>query len=87
MLKLKLTRMGGKKKPFYRIVVVDSAKRRDGEYLDRVGLYDPTKKEKLIDINEEKALKYLNMGAIPTDTVKSLLRKKGIWSKFANSKN
>jgi len=84
-VKLRLTRMGAKKRPTYRIVATDSRKSRDGEYLDLVGTYAPVG-EGQVKINEEVALKWLNQGAIPTDTVKNLLSKAGIMKKFADSK-
>ncbi len=84
-VKLRLTRMGAKKKPTYRIVATDSRKARDGQYLELVGTYAPVG-EGQVKINEEVALKWLNNGAIPTDTVKNLLSKAGIMKKFADSK-
>ena len=84
-VKLRLTRMGAKKRPTYRIVATDSRKSRDGEYLELVGTYAPVG-EGQVKINEEVALKWLNQGAIPTDTVKNLLSKDGIMKKYADSK-
>ena len=84
-VKLRLTRMGAKKRPTYRIVATDSRKSRDGEYLELVGTYAPVG-EGQVKINEEVALKWLNQGAIPTDTVKNLLSKAGIMKKYAESK-
>ena len=84
-VKLRLTIMGAKKRPTYRIVATDSRKSRDGEYLELVGTYAPVG-EGQVKINEEVALKWLNQGAIPTDTVKNLLSKAGIMKKFADSK-
>ena len=84
-VKLRLTRMGAKKRPTYRIVATDSRKSRDGEYLELVGTYAPVG-EGQVKINEEVALKWLNNGAIPTDTVKNLLSKAGIMKKYADSK-
>ena len=83
-VKLRLTRMGAKKRPTYRIVASDSRRKRDGEYIELVGTYNPIASE--TKINEEVALKWLNRGAIPTDTVKSLFTKAGIMKKFAESK-
>ena len=85
-VKLRLKRMGSKQKPFYRVVAADSRSPRDGRFLETVGTYDPVKKEESITIDEEKALKWLNNGAQPTDTVKNLLTKKGIWAKYKNTK-
>ena len=84
-VKLRLTRMGAKKKPTYRIVATDSRRARDGEYLELIGTYAPVGDAK-VKIDEEKALKWLNAGAQPTDTVRNLLSKKGIIKKFADSK-
>ena len=84
-VKLRLTRMGAKKRPTYRIVATDSRRPRDGEYLELIGTYAPIDGSK-VTINEEVALKWLNNGAIPTDTVKNLFSKEGIMKKFADSK-
>lgn len=86
MVKLRLERMGAKKKPFYRIVAADSRARRDGRDIDVIGTYDPTKNPVLVKIDEEKALKWLNDGAAASDTVRSILSKQGIIKKFADSK-
>lgn len=77
MVKIRLHRFGKKKKPYYRIVVVDSRKRRDGEYIESIGFYNPVANEKqeLYKINKERAEYWLNQGAWPTETVLSLLRK------------
>ena len=76
-LKLRLTRMGSKKKPFYRIVAVDSATRRDGRALDYVGYYNPMTEPADIKIDQEKVKNWIELGAQPTDTVRSLLKKSG----------
>lgn len=86
-VKLRLMRMGAKKRPFYRIVATDSRSRRDGEYLELVGTYNPVNDKKDVKINEEVALKWLNNGAIPSDTVRNLLKEAGIMKKFAESKD
>ena len=86
-VKLRLKRMGAKQKPFYRIVATDSRSRRDGEYLELVGTYNPISDEKDVKINEEVALKWLNNGAIPSDTVRNLFKDAGIMKKFAESKD
>lgn len=78
--------MGAKKAPFYRIVAADSRSPRDGRNIEVVGTYNPTKNPAIVDIDEEKALKWLNNGAIPSDTVRSILAKQGIMKKFADSK-
>ena len=84
-VKLRLTRMGAKKKPTYRIVATDSRRSRDGQYLELIGTYAPLGEGK-VSINEEVALKWLNEGAIPTDTVRNLFSDAGIMKKFAESK-
>ena len=83
-VKLRLTRMGAKKRPSYRIVASDSRQKRDGEYLELVGTYDPIANE--TKINESVALKWLSNGAQPSDTVRNLLSKEGIMKKFAEEK-
>ena len=83
-VKLRLTRMGAKKRPAYRIVASDSRVKRDGEYLELVGTYNPIANE--TKINEEVALKWLRNGAQPSDTVRSLLSKAGVMKKFAEEK-
>ncbi len=85
MVKIRLTRMGAKGRPFYRIVATDSRSPRDGKYLELIGTYAPVDDSK-ININEEVALKWLNQGAIPTDTVKNLFTRAGIMKKFSDSK-
>ena len=85
-VKLRLKRMGKKKQPFYRIVAADSRFPRDGRFIETVGTYNPVKKETEIKLDEEKVLKWLNNGAQPTDTVRSIFVKEGIMKKFADSK-
>ena len=85
-VKLRLTRMGSKKRPVYRIVASDSRTSRDGQYLELVGTYNPTTEPATVSINEEIALKWLSNGAIPSDTVRNLLSKNGTMKKFAESK-
>ena len=85
-VKLRLKRMGSKQKPFYRIVAADARSPRDGRFIEVVGTYNPIKKPAEVNVDEEKALKWLNNGAEPTDTVRSILSKEGIMSKYAESK-
>ena len=85
-VKLRLTRMGSTKRPFYRIVATDSRTKRDGEYIELIGTYNPLTNPADVKINEEVAMKWLNNGAIPSDTVKNLLKEAGIMKKFAESK-
>lgn len=85
-VKLRLKRMGAKQKPFYRIVAADARSPRDGRFIETVGTYNPISKPASVSIDEEKALKWLNNGAIPTDTVRSILSKEGIMAKYAQNK-
>ncbi len=85
-VKLRLTRLGAKKKPVYRIVASDSRSPRDGKYIELVGTYNPNTNPASVKIDKEVALKWLNNGAVPTDTVRNLLSKDGIMKEFANSK-
>lgn len=85
-VKLRLKRMGAKKRPFYRIVAADSRSPRDGKFIEIVGIYNPIMEPAEVKVNEEVALKWLNDGAIPTDTVRDLLSKQGIMKKFHESK-
>ena len=84
-VKIRLTRMGAKKRPTYRIVATDSRRSRDGQYLELIGTYQPVG-EGEVKINEDLAMKWLNNGAIPTDTVKNLFSKAGIKKKYAETK-
>lgn len=80
-VKLRLTRMGAKKHPTYRIVAIDERKARDGQYLEKIGFYDPNKNPAEVKIDAELAKKWLNNGAQPTDTVRAMLKKAGIIEK------
>ncbi|MBU5488654.1 30S ribosomal protein S16 [Clostridium sp. MSJ-8] len=77
-VKIRLRRMGAKKAPFYRIIVADSRSPRDGRFIDEVGYYNPVAQPKEIKINEEKATKWLQNGAQPTDVVKRLFEEAGL---------
>ena len=81
-VKLRLKRMGAKKRPFYRVVAADSRSPRDGKFIETVGTYNPITEPAEIKIDEELALKWLNNGAIPTDTVRNLFKQQGIMQKF-----
>ena len=85
-VKLRLTRMGKTKQPAYRVVAIDSHTKRDGEYIELIGTYNPLTKPATVKLNEEVALKWLGNGAIPSDTVKNLFKEAGIMKKFADSK-
>ena len=85
-VKLRLKRMGAKQKPFYRIIVADSRSPRDGRFIETVGTYDPIKADNNITVKEDRVAYWLDNGAQPTDTVKSILSKSGIWATYKNSK-
>jgi small subunit ribosomal protein S16 len=74
-VRIRLTRLGRKKKPFYRIIVADSESKRDGRFLDVVGTYDPLQEPAAISIDNEKLQNWLGKGALPTTTVQSLIKK------------
>ncbi|ERI09180.1 30S ribosomal protein S16 [Aneurinibacillus aneurinilyticus] len=86
-VKIRLKRMGQKKAPFYRVVVADSRAPRDGRFIEEIGTYNPVAQPAQVQIDEEKALKWLTTGAQPTDTVRSLFRKQGLMQKFHEAKN
>jgi len=81
--KIRLARAGAKKKPFYHVVVADERCKRDGRFIENVGIYDPNQNPAAFRLEEEKTLDWLGKGAQPTDTVKQILKKAGIWEKFA----
>lgn len=85
-VKLRLKRMGAKKRPFYRIVVSDSRSPRDGRNIEEIGTYDPQKEAEKINIKEDRVLYWLQTGAQPTDTVRSLLSNVGVMKKFHEQK-
>ena len=85
-VKLRLKRMGAKKRPFYRIVAADSRSPRDGRFIEEIGYYNPIEKPAVVKINEERALAWLSEGAIPTDTVRDILSHEGIMKKFHETK-
>lgn len=86
MVKLRLQRLGSHKRPYYRIVATASTSPRDGRFIEVVGTYHPIEKQNQLKVDEEKALKWLESGAQPTDTVKSLFTQVGIIKKFHESK-
>ena len=86
MVKLRLRRMGAINQPFYRIVAVDSRKKRDGKYIESIGWYDPKPDPSQMKIDTERALYWLGVGAQPSDTVRSLLRKASVLQIWHNSK-
>lgn len=86
-VKLRLKRMGAKKRPFYRIVAADSRSPRDGRFIEVVGTYNPITVPASVKVDEEVALKWLSVGAVPTDTVRDILSKQGVLKKFHESKS
>lgn len=87
MVRLRLQRTGRRNRPNYRIVAAESRAPRDGAFIEILGHYDPLTDPATVVIDEDKALKWLRVGAKPTATVTGLLRKQGVWDKFASEKN
>ena len=85
-VKIRLTRIGRHEDPFYRIVAADSHFARDGRIIEQIGTYDPTKGIDAAQINEELAIKSLNNGATPSASVRTMLARKGIMTRFTESK-
>jgi small subunit ribosomal protein S16 len=81
-VKMRLIRTGKKKQPSYRVIVIDGRSPRDGRYLDQIGRYDPRQEPSLVEIDNEKAVDWLQKGAQPTDTVRKLLEISGAWSRY-----
>ncbi|CCV66380.1 30S ribosomal protein S16 [Paracholeplasma brassicae] len=81
MVKIRLQRFGSNKKPFYRVVAADVTSPRDGKFLEIIGTYDPLQTPALVNIDKEKAAKWIANGAKPTETVKSLFKKYSILDK------
>ena len=81
-VKIRLTRMGKKKQPSYRVVVMDSRKPRDGKYIEQIGRYDARQDPSLIEINNERAVEWLQQGAQPTERAQKLLEISGAWTEF-----
>jgi small subunit ribosomal protein S16 len=82
MVKIRLMRMGKRKEPYFRVVVADSRSPRDGRFIENIGRYHPRAHPSVIDIDQERALHWLKNGAQPSDPVRVLLQKTGIWSSF-----
>lgn len=80
--RIRLRRMGSNKRPFFRVVVADQRSPRDGRFIENIGKYNPRVHPSTIDIDEERALHWLQRGAQPSDPVRVLLQKTGIWSRF-----
>lgn len=86
-VKIRLFRIGKKKKPMYRVVVMDSHKARNSEYIEKIGFYNPLTDPAEIKIDKEKAIDWMKKGAIPTDTVKNLFQKTGVALEYHLEKN
>jgi small subunit ribosomal protein S16 len=80
--RIRLRRMGSKKRPFYRVVVADQRAPRDGRFIEAIGKYHPLNDPSLIEIDEERALYWLRVGAQPSNQVRNLMSKVGIWEAF-----
>jgi small subunit ribosomal protein S16 len=85
-VKIRLTRLGKKKQPSYRVVVMDSRKPRDGAYIEQIGRYDPRQDPSVIEIDNDRALDWLSKGAQPTERAQKLLEISGAWTRFRVSK-
>jgi small subunit ribosomal protein S16 len=84
-VKIRLRRIGAKKKPMYRVVIADSRAPREGRFIETVGRYNPLVDPPAITVNEERVQQWLRWGAQPTETVRSLLARVGIWQKIASA--
>jgi small subunit ribosomal protein S16 len=81
-VRIRLKRIGAHKAPFYRVVVSDSRSPRDGRFIEEIGTYNPITEPATVTLDEEKALKWLQTGAQPSDTVRSLFSKAGLMTKY-----
>jgi small subunit ribosomal protein S16 len=84
-VKIRLARYGKKKKPYYRIVVASTDAPRDGRFLEHIGTYDPLKKPAAVTLKQDRAKAWIEKGAIPTATVRSILKREGFFSKATNT--
>ncbi len=84
-VKIRLQRIGTKKKPFYRVIAIDSRKKRDGAVIEQLGQYQPIVNGATFTVDEEKVLHWLSKGAQPTQTILRFLKKSGIWNKFKSA--
>ena len=85
-VKIRLQRVGTKKKPFYRIIAVDGREKRDGKCIDQLGRYQPIVEGEQFIIDETKLFHWLGKGAEPTHTIMQLLKKKGLWQKYKSAR-
>lgn len=81
-VRIRLKRMGAKKQPHYRFVVSDARSPRDGRFVEELGYYSPTSQPAVVHVDEERMLEWLRRGAQPSETVRALLRRAGVWQKF-----
>ena len=85
-VRIRLSRHGRKKAPFYRLVVADSRSPRDGRFIELLGTYDPMTDPAKVTVNEERAVYWLTVGATASETARGLLKKTGVWEKFEAGK-
>ncbi|MDR1020611.1 MAG: 30S ribosomal protein S16 [Synergistaceae bacterium] len=85
-VRIRLSRHGKKKAPFYRLVVADSRSPRDGRFIEMIGTYNPMTDPADVKVDEARALHWLEVGATPSDTARALLRKAGVWDRFNENK-
>jgi len=85
-VRIRLKRLGAKKRPFYRVVVADQRSPRDGRFIENIGVYHPLEDPSKIQIDQERALYWLRVGAQPSNTVRVLMTKVGIWETFTAEK-
>ena len=85
-VKIRLQRVGTKKKPFYRIIAVDEREKRDGKFIDQLGRYQPIVDGEQLVVDETKLFHWLGKGAVPTHTIMELLKKKGLWQKYKSAR-
>ena len=86
-VRIRLQRVGTKKKPYYRVVAVDSRKKRGGDVLEYLGKYHPISRDEQFSVNEDKVIDWLKKGAEATDTITRLLKRVGIWKRFKDGDN
>jgi small subunit ribosomal protein S16 len=84
--RIRLRRLGAKKRPYYRVVVADQRSPRDGRFIENIGKYHPLEEPSLIEIDEDRALHWLRVGAQPSDQVRNLMVKVGIWERFVTER-
>jgi len=87
LVKIRLRRMGAKKRPFYRLVVADARSPRDGRFIDQLGYYDPLTEPATIKIDEEKVVRWLAQRGQPSEAARTLLRREGVLERYAATRN